>query len=159
MNHEELEQEVQRQGSSLKLLDELIKKNRIGVPTVMAYRCSHSGLYYPANYIKQWGKTTGIGLGPEPVSECLDTNYEGQIMPLEKVRSLSQLSLPVNTTKAQVDLCNVPEDEYKAGALVLAFDDPEYELRMEAVMPRQLEKSPQLRVMHQEFLRSKKGGR
>lgn len=109
---------------------------------VKAYRCSHSGGYYPEDYIKEWGRKYGIGLGSVPVSECLDTDYHTK---LDTSVPSSMLMHSVGVTRAQLDFCEVDEEEYKANLLIPAIEDPSYQKRKEIIREKQLKKSAHLK--------------
>lgn len=106
---------------------------------VKAFRCSHSGKYYPHDYAKEWGRKYGIGLGPVPVSECLDT-IEGQPI-VESSDDEATLMRPVGVTCAQVDFVEVEESEYEANRLILAIEDPRMITRSEILRRNQRKKS------------------
>jgi hypothetical protein len=100
---------------------------------VKAFRCSHSGLYYPADYCKEWGRKYGVGLGSVPVSECLDTQY---LFPAAKGQDGSMMH-PVGVTRAQVDFCEVDEDIYNKNQATLHNDDLTYAKRAEIIKTKQ----------------------
>lgn len=158
MTLEEMEVEVLRFGTRLNQLDAIVAAERLGRPKTLAFRCAHSGLYFPPTYIKDWGRITGIGLGPEPVSECLDTVYDGVTFPLmDRVRDVEALARPHVVTMAQLDLSAIPVEEYEASRLILAIDDPDVEERGAILLEKQIAKDPDLRIKVLEF--RKKGGR
>lgn len=139
MTHEELEQVVLSQGSSLTKLDNLIRNNKNGRLTVLGFRCNHSGLYFPADYVKNWGRGYGSGLGPSPVSETLDSDYETAPPALTgDIRNIEQIMHPLVVTKAQIDLMDVDEQDFKNSQLVLAVNDPYLEKRARIIRPKQL---------------------
>jgi len=109
---------------------------------VAAYRCSRTGLYYPGDYMAEWGRKYGKGLGPVPVSEALVNVYESPI-PLN-VKRPEQTMHPVANCCAQVDLVQIDEEEYKANRAVLQSDDPDCEKRYEIMRSRQLINSTEL---------------
>ena len=107
-----------------------------------AFRCSRTGLLYPADYIEEWGRKYGIGLGPEPISEALVNDYhrkpvEGGEVPMHGV----------GVCRSQIDLIDVTEAEFEAGRAVLAIDDPKLKKRGEIMFSRQIRKSNLLRNM------------
>jgi len=108
----------------------------------MAFRCRHSGLYYPPDYAKEWGRKYGIGLGPHPVSEILDTNYNAKIATCEV--DPSRTMFPVGVTKGQLDFVMVTHEEYNANKAILAIDDPRMEKRAKIVQEKQKKNSPRL---------------
>jgi hypothetical protein len=108
---------------------------------VKAYRCSHSGMYLPSDYTKEWGRKYGIGHGDRPVSECLNTEYlfpvcvpgEGSGIP-----DYDRAMHPVGVTHAEIHYAEVDEAEYDANRLILIKDDPTMAKRVAAMMPKQL---------------------
>lgn len=104
---------------------------------VQAYRCSHSGLYYPSDYMKNWGRIYGIGQGDRPVSEVLNTNYlEPVCVPGEG--EYERAMHPVGVTHAQVDYVEVDEAEYEANKAILHKDDPTMAKRVAVIRAKQL---------------------
>jgi hypothetical protein len=108
---------------------------------VPAFRCGHSGLWLPGDYVKEWGRLYGIGLGPTPVSEVLDSLYD--IAPpaiTPDLRRIEQVMHPVQVSMAQVDFDMVPAAALKDGKAVaiLAADDADMEKRCAIVYQRQL---------------------
>jgi hypothetical protein len=100
---------------------------------VKAFRCSHSGLYYPADYVKEWGRKYGIGLGEKPVSECHDTQY---LNPAVRGNDGKEMH-PTGVTGAQVDFCHVDETEYNANRAIIDLDDPNFLQRAEILKSKQ----------------------
>lgn len=113
------------------------KMSRTGF--VPAFQCGHSGLYLPGDYLKNWGRLYGIGLGPNPVSEVLDTDYD--IAPPDitpEIRRIEQIMHPVGPCMTQVDFLLVDPEEFKASRAVLAHEDEQMEERARIVRARQL---------------------
>jgi len=107
---------------------------------VPAFRCNHSGLLLPGDYVKQWGRKYGIGLGPSPVSEVLDTDYETDAPDITpQIRSIEQIMHPVGPCFSQVDLVMVAPGEMQASAAILDNEDQGMFKRVAIVRPRQLE--------------------
>lgn len=121
-------------------VDAVLKSEGVGQPKVMAFRCSHSGLYFPANYIKEWGKTTGIGLGEVVVSETLDSLYHVDPPPVEAIKDPMDFLHPFQSSFAQVDMQLVPKAEYDANTLILHSKDPRYLLRRDIMRKNQMKK-------------------
>lgn len=144
---EELEQDLAAVTSRLTILDEIIAANKMGRDMRMVFRCNHSGLLFPSDYIKNWGKKYGIGLGPDPVSEVLDTDYDTAppaITP--EIRSLEQIMHPLITTRVQVDLDLVNADDLQYA--IVAVEDPHMDKRAKIVRLKQLiNPAGKLRVM------------
>ena len=91
---------------------------------VKAFRCSHSGKYFPADYLKQWGRKYGIGLGSVPVSETLDSNHDFPVC-IPESGDMDKAMHPMGTTMAQVDFVMVEEKEYEENKLILHHEDRE----------------------------------
>lgn len=104
-----------------------------------AFRCSRTGVLFPGDYVEEWGKRYGIGLGSVPVSEALTNRYD---IPVASSRDERQTMHPVGVCRAQVDLVDVPEEEFTANAAVLAIEDISMERRAPIMRGRQLLKSP-----------------
>lgn len=136
---EELEEIVGQITSSKKLLDKLTAAARAGQELVAAFRCGASGMYFPADYIKEWGRLYGVGLGPHPCSESLQTEYELPPPPITPdIREIEQIMHPVGNSMAQVDLMDVPAAVYELNRLIPAKDDPHMVRRARVVRAKQL---------------------
>lgn len=103
-----------------------------------AFRCARTGVLFPADYIEGWGSKYGIGLGPEPISEALVNDYHRDVV--GEADGMHGLSV----CRAQVDLVDVTEDEFKAGAAILDIDDPKLKKRSELMRNKQLVKSQKM---------------
>lgn len=109
-----------------------------------AYKCAHSGLLYPEAYVKEWGRNGhGVGLGPVPVSECLDTDYLAALAVPQ--HQADQAMHPVGFTRAMLVPVEVTEAEFAAGAAILHRDDPMMVKRSAIMRERQIKKSHHLR--------------
>jgi len=118
-------QDVKSVTDHMKMVDEVFKQARLGINMVMVFQCGHSGLYYPGDFVREWGRLYGIGLGPHPVSECLNSDYYTNPPRItEDLRSIEQIMHPMEVTCAQVDYDLVDEGAFKSNRLVLAKDDP-----------------------------------
>lgn len=140
MTPEEMESNLKAVTDRLTALDQVIKDAKLGRPTVMAFRCSHSGLYFPADYAKKWGVLYGLGMGSAVVSETMDTDYDVAPPSLDNVgiRTPQQFMHPMRTSLAQVDFAVVPQDEFDANQLVCAHQDPLMTKRATIVYQKQL---------------------
>lgn len=121
------------------MVDEVFKSAKLGREMVLAFQCGHSGMYFPGDYVRQWGREYGIGLGPHPVSETLDTDYytpPARITP--DVRSIEQIMHPVGVTCAQVDYTLVAKDAYDLNLLIPANNDPYMVERAKIIRAKQL---------------------
>lgn len=113
---------------------------------VKAFRCSHSGKYFPADYTKQWGRKYGVGLGPTPVSETLDSAMDFPVCVPES-GDMDKAMHPMGVTHAQVDFCWVEEAEYEANKLVLHHEDRDYSKRAKILRENQIGKKGRLASM------------
>lgn len=90
-----------------------------------AFQCAHSGLLYPADYIKQWGMKYGQGMGPDPVSMVYDSCYSvNPSIPgdTRNRRGNSSIMHPVRACRAQIDLVEVTPADFKERAALLPGD-------------------------------------
>lgn len=85
---------------------------------IKVYQCGHSGLFLPGDYVENWGKWYGRGLGPTPVSECLNTSYGSfrpdQVALVQTVVRPEEWMLPVAESYAPVEFEHVTEEELEA---------------------------------------------
>lgn len=103
----------------------------------MYFVCLHSGKYFPANYVKEWGRLYGVGLGRDVVSECLDSQYE--VVPsLHNIRSLKQIMHPVVASRAPLDVIYLPEPAPESELLIPAYQDKFGDARAEIIRANQL---------------------
>lgn len=125
------------------LIDRVMQKGFVPV-----FRCAHSGLMLPGDYVKQWGRTYGSGQGPDPVSEILDTDYS-VLPPLPtaqtRLTSMAQIMHPAGPCGAQVDLVMVHPDEATAKAAVLRNEDRQCARRTSILLDKQM-KNPRGKV-------------
>ena len=106
------------------MVDKVFKAARLGVNLRPVFQCGASGLYYPGDYVRNWGKPYGIGLGPHPVSESLQSEYDVDppaITP--QIRSLDQIMHPLRASCAQMDLLLIDIDDKADGFAVVAVED------------------------------------
>jgi hypothetical protein len=111
---------------------------------VGAYRCSRTGLYFPGDYVEQWGIKYGHMLGPVPVSEALVNDY---LTPVAKNARGEATMHGVANCRAQVDFVLIDEEEYRDNAAILEIDDPDCSRRGEIMRARQLVHSPAMRTI------------
>lgn len=135
---DKLEADIRAVSDSNKALDQVVRAAKLGRPMTVAFRCTHSGRFYPSSYAKDWGKKTGIGLGPDIVSECLDSQYHVDPPLLRGVRRAEDVMHPVVVCMAQVDFVVIPEEDFAAGRLILAADDEFMEERIKIIRDNQL---------------------
>lgn len=112
------------------------------------FRCSRTGMLFPADYIEQWGKKYGIGLGSTPISEALVNCYESPLIRNEEHPELTMY--PIATCRAQVDLCEMDETAAAARLAILAIDDPHMEARSIIMRNRQRDHSAEMARIYRE---------
>jgi len=148
---------------SSKVHDAILAANNLGVDAVPVFHCNHSGLWFPADYVASWGVDYGVGLGPDPVSEVLNSDYQtAPATPTADTEDITQLMHPVGNVRVQVDMILVPKA--LTGSLdangnwvpsdrmaILAKDDMKMKQRIAIIFQNQLanpkSKLPQLKVM------------
>lgn len=151
-----LESEVRAVTDSNREIDRVIKAAKLGAPVKVAFRCSHSGLFFPSDYAKEWGRKYGIGLGSQVVSESLDSDYSTQPQGPNtiRVRNVLQLMHPVQTSQAQVDFVVVPEAEADEKSLIPAHEDADMGRRVAILFAKQMNNpASQLRYLVAEYNR------
>jgi hypothetical protein len=106
------------------------------------FRCARTGLYYPADYVEQWGRRFGLMLGKQPVSEALTNEYNAPVVdgkiPMH----------PLSVCKAQMDFVDVPEEEYLPHRPVIAADDSLMKIRADIMRAKQYLKSQELKTKY-----------
>lgn len=110
---------------------------------MQCFRCNHSGKYLPPDYVKEWGIKYGHGLGKEPVSECLDTDY-GKLPDMDRAKyraSVTDYMYPLSDTRANITLVDVTEAEYNKpeNRIILVRDDRNFAKR--AALIRKIQKT------------------
>jgi hypothetical protein len=102
---------------------------------MLVFRCARTGLYYPADFVENWGKTYGIGLGIRPVSESLINDY---LQPICKSRDNSRTMHPVGYSYSQVDLVEVADEEIELNSAIVELSDPMMMKRSTVMRERQI---------------------
>lgn len=132
---EELEANLKSITDSHNLTDDIVSGSK-----VLMFRCSGSGLFFPADYLEQWGRKYGIGLGKAPVSECLETDWYANVAIPKNLRSIDQIMYPVYQANHQVDAFILsPEGAAKAQKAILLSEDPFMDARAKIIRGKQLE--------------------
>ena len=117
--------------------------------TVFAFRCSRTGLFFPPDYVEEWGKKYGDGLGPVPVSEALVNGYDHPIAihPSKPGEAMH----PLCACKAQVDLVQVTQSEYDSKRAILSAEDPDMYERSTLMKAKQTLKSSGMAARYPEL--------
>lgn len=90
-----------------------------------AYKCASTGLLFPADYIEQWGRKYGIGLGPVPCSEAWESNYEMPVSSAPRdIQNGNQIGHSIRVCGLPVFPVEVTEQEFQAGKAILNSEDP-----------------------------------
>ena len=116
------------------LMDIVLQKN-----FVPAFVCNHSGLLLPGDYVKEWGRKYGIGMGPDVSSEVLDTDYytaPPDITP--QIKSIEQIMHPVGPCFSQVDRVMVAPTQFSLDKAIIERDDTDMHVRAKIVRARQM---------------------
>ena len=101
-----------------------------------AVRCARTGLYFPADYFEQWGRLYGKqGLGIKPVSETLVNDY---LAPVCRNKNIRLTMRPFGYSYSQVDVVQIPEEEFNLRKAVLDVDDIELTVRGKIMRERQI---------------------
>lgn len=105
-----------------------------------ALRCRWSGLLYPADYQKEWGKKYGIGMGPVPRSEALNSRTDLPCC-IPDAGGMEKAMHPMELVPGgELDLVEVTEEEFAAKRAILHSEDPRFERRAAILRNKQLEK-------------------
>jgi len=136
---EALEEDLKAVTDHLTSLDKIFAKAKLGIDMELVFQCGESGLYYPQDYIKQWGRLYGIGLGPHPVSESLQSEYEVAPPDIRGLKSIHQIMHPMRVSCAQMDMMEVASSAVKENSAVLDMDDRDYEIRAQILRNKQLD--------------------
>jgi len=132
MTPEQLEAALKTVTDRLDHLDPLIAGKE-----VMYFRCLHSGKFFPADYIKEWGRKYGIGLGGDPRSECLDSQYH--VKPsLEGIKTLDDIMHPCKISGAPLDVVYAARKAPASSLLITSQNDRYGEKRSRIMRANQL---------------------
>jgi hypothetical protein len=99
---------------------------------------------FPSDYVEEWGRKYGIGLGPVPVSEALVNDYDKPVV----VSATDGTAMhPLGVCRAQVDLVSVTEKEYAEKKAILQLDDINMGKRAVMMRTKQIAKSPRMKQL------------
>lgn len=142
------------------MVDQVFAALHLGRNLVVAFQCNHSGLYWPGDYLREWGRKYGIGLGGTPVSECLNSDYSATLPEFGQawgVTSPEQIAYPVGNTFASLDHCLVDVDAVGGKWLLPALGDETMKKRMAIIIPNQM-KNAQSNLAYVRGIRSVQRG-
>lgn len=124
---------------------------------VPAFVCNHSGLYLPGDYIKEWGRIYGIGYGPSPVSEVLNSDYNSDLPAITPdIRRIEQIMHPIGPCMSQVDRVMLPPPEYNSKLAIIDAEDYAMEKRVPILREKQLANPKgRLQVLQSAWLQKK----
>jgi len=154
---EELEVAVKELTSRMDTIDKAYKLAKQGVESTMVFRCAASGLYYRSDFVKEWGRKYGIGLGPTVCSESLQTDYETAPPNIDNtIKRITQIMHPVYNVKCQIDWHVAPVNETLENMAVTQEEDPDMEIRGPILLQKQLaNKRNMIHVLHAAFNKSR----
>lgn len=121
----------------------------------MYFICLHSGLYLPGDYVKEWGRKYGIGLGGDARSECLDSEYNTRPA-LTGIRTLQDIMHPCKVSGAPLDVIFLSRPAPKAMLLITAREDRDGRKRGILMREKQL-KNPNNRIAALTAIAAKEG--
>jgi hypothetical protein len=101
-----------------------------------AFQCQHSDLLLPGDWVKEWGRKYGHGLGPVPVSPCLDSQYHCTMGEAHEPNS-GVMMHPVGYTYAGIQEVDVTKEEFAKRAMILHEDDRQMTKRVKVILEKQ----------------------
>jgi len=145
---EEIEKIVSALGSNKTFLDKIVKSMRSDVPAAVlqpAFVCGASGLFFPGDYVENFGSKYGSGLGYVVCSETLQTNYDRDpVMPRNSIDP-SDLMHPVYVSRAPVSFIPQPTAALEGRMAIVAKSDQRMWKRREILRIKQ-GKNPRSRI-------------
>jgi len=105
---------------------------------VMFYQCDGTGLLFPPDYVEQWGRKYGIGMGRSVISECLETIWT-EDPPASESRP-EKVMFPVGRGGYSVSgVVLKPDDLEHYEFAICRKDDPTMEKRATLIRQKQLD--------------------
>lgn len=105
----------------------------------MPFMCLRTKVVFPEDYVEEWGRKYGIGLGPTPVSEALVNCYHDTVdlkaHPDKRMHSLAVCKAPI------VYLTDKEVADRKLTIAILDYEDHAMEARGKMMREKQLKKS------------------
>jgi hypothetical protein len=106
---------------------------------VPAFVCNHSGLLLPGDYVKEWGRKYGIGMGPDVSSEVLDTDYHTAPPAITPdIKRIEQIMHPIGPCFSQVDRVMVSPAQFSFDQAVMEREDTDIQIRGKILRAKQL---------------------
>ena len=133
MNAKEIEANLKAITDRLDHLDPLVTGKEF-----LFFRCSHSGKFFPGDYVKEWGRRYGVGIGGEVRSEALDTMYEVDPMLHKSLRSIKQIMHPCKVSGAPVIPVFLAKIPARKDLLIPEFEDKYGDARAEILLSYQM---------------------
>lgn len=107
---------------------------------IVLFQCEGTGLYFPGDYLEMWGRKYGLGLGPKPISECLETAWHKKIAYPEDLKTVEQIMYPLMNGGHDIGAVILsPKDVAKCPMAVLGINDPFIVKRGKILRQKQLE--------------------
>lgn len=118
------------------------------VKTVRVVRCNSCGLVFDEDYYQEWGRKYGIGLGPVPVCEGLQSDYGMKPKPPNQdFDTVEQVMHPVHVCKGTLSVVDITPEERDANKAILAIGDRSMSKRIAIIREKQEKKSPVVRML------------
>jgi len=138
---EEIEKNIKSITDSHKFTDQLMKGD-----IKMFFQCNGTGLYFPPDYVRMWGRKYGKGLGPNVVSECLETLWQSPLAVPKNLRHATQIMFPMGQGGHQLTAVMMKNgDADKIQMAIPAELDPFYDARAKIIRTIQI-KNPNGRL-------------
>jgi len=110
-----------------------------GNKLVMVFQCNGTGLYFPSDYIEEWGRKYGHGLGKTVVSECLETAWGQDLAVPKNLRRPEQIMYPLKQGNHGITAVMVTPEEAKGlDYAILMIDDPFGDDRTKIIRDKQM---------------------
>lgn len=130
----------------LNIVDEVFKAARLGRDMILVFQCNESGLYFPSDYVRGWGKGYGLLCGPDVCSETLQSEYDiAPPMPDRHTISMDQIMHPLKVSRCQVDALLVERSFAESNMALLDVEDPYMRKRVPILLAKQ-RKNPESRL-------------
>jgi hypothetical protein len=105
---------------------------------MIAFQCAHSGLLFPKDFFKEWGRKYGRGCGPDAFSTVWDSDYHTVPAEGRGIDSPEQVMHPVRFCGAQLDRVEVSQEVFNANQALHDGNDPTSSKRVAIIRAKQL---------------------